>query len=150
MSNNTLTAELTAGAVVEVVTSRGLAHAIVSNIHENQISGFLVRAGDHREILSPFSATVDDVVVVEDGERAAVSGADEGVENGLVIFKDDRGVLSLTVQATGRTRRFSSVRKVVDAVINYYWNNQRDNEAKSIERTYDMTIAVLQEMLDAD
>lgn len=137
---------ITPGSVVEVATSRGLNHAIISNINGDEVTGYLVRAHDHSEVFAPISCSVDQITFVEPNERGAVTGFEDEATDGVVIFRDDEGIYVRVIGGhAGRYVR--NVEEAVNATVTYFLNLGRYEDGERTKRMSKVTASILEEML---
>lgn len=140
--------KVTPGAVVDVVTPRGLSSAIVQNVRDNEgeCSGFLVRNADHQEILHEHTWLTDEIVYVHEDERSAIWSNEDG--EGVVFFKEGDTLTVGVIGAHRHGRRVGNLREGLKVATTYLHQNGLADLAATVERAPDIMTSVLSDILE--
>jgi hypothetical protein len=133
------------GSVVEVVTPRGLATAVIVSTQKDSFEGYLVRNNAHYDVVQPYEGLLDEVIEVIEDERAATMINDDG--EGVVIFREGD---ELMVHLVGHARRYRRVHSLPAALRIATTHFQQVNDhasADQIVRLHDMHISMITDAL---
>lgn len=148
----------TPGAVVDIVTRKGLSSAITQNAVSDKnggviYNGYLVRNNDHRHLIDDFVTwTNDDIVLVHENERAAI--LTDGYNNGVIFFKDDYGLTVRMIDHHGYGKTVKSVEAGLRLAILYLKQNGLQELADGVSNSNSLPaiayVEALKEILNAD
>lgn len=135
---------LTAGAVAEISTPRGLGVAVITEVksEENTYKGYLVRNNNHQEILGTWDGYLNEIITVIDNERGAVLE----YSNGWVMVNAVDNEIIVT-GTNCRTTHKKTVSQALDFIITVLNNNEQYGLSKQISGNRDFWLESLTQIL---
>lgn len=108
--------QVTAGAVVDAVTSRGMNQFIVVAVNGERFSAYQVAANDHTQIVGEHEGETYEIIGTYEDERALIVPLGGHEDASIIVFRQDDHIRMFTVGDVAPVSK--SLPVTVDAVYN--------------------------------
>lgn len=137
--------QITPGVVAEVFDRSGLQNAIITNVNNGEVSGFIVRNYEFSDVLREWSGSMDEIISVTSPERGAV-----------LFYPEEEQWVSIT---TGGERLFvrssenhgkyvKNTGEAMRVIVNTLFEIGQREEARNMKQNLDIYKSFLEEMIN--